>query len=340
MKIYNTNQDIFLCTSQYELLANTRRLDNFYNIFSQNYKNVILYKGDSGAYMENIITQFNSKLYSGNIGNKIYFNPKSKFPRFKLQGTDFKRTIKPEKADVIVVPKAIKSFCYRFIDIKVYEGNNSCLYGITSSIFTHYFKSETEFKNSIKNWMNLDLEYKETVTFSALPNSSIYVLDVINNKYNKPIITDDMLDLEVSKTLATMTESDIDSIDSMLASTDSSVVELGLKTLCGFNVFETPTIIKTLLCKNYYNFIKNKAVDSVSVRKMLNSVDMFRGNPGSFPGWMYCLGDKNEKYSDFEVQQVKRLLTPLFKDYVEKNMLRTKNDCGLPFIPKLVYSIE
>ena len=314
---------------------------DFDDIFSDHYLNGqrIVYKG-ADLYMLALIDKYKSVISTNlNIGNKIYFHPKSEFPRFKLQGTPFKRTIKPENADVIVIPKARSQYASTYDKMKIYRGDDGNLYGISEDIFTSYFTSEKNFKELVKKWNNLTLEYKETTGITIINKNLKYVLEIAYNNYNKPIITDDMLDLEVSKTLTTMTESDIDSIDAMLASRDASVVELGLKTLCGFNVFETPTIIKTLLCKNYTNIQYNKAMESVSVRKMLNSVDMFRKNPGYFPGWMYCLADPNDTFSDFEITQVKRLLMPLFKEYIDKNIikLQTKN---APFIPVLKYSCE
>lgn len=314
---------------------------NFEDIFQESPfdEGRIAYKG-SDRRMDNLLKKYNSVISTNlNIGNKVYFHPKSEFPRFKLMGTTFKRVTKPEKADVIVIPKAKCEYGTIYENMKIYEGDNGGLYGISIDTFNNYFISNKNFENAVKKWSNLSLEYKETIEITIIDKRLRYVLEIAYNNYNKPIITDDMLDLEVSKTLATMTESDIDSIDAMLASKDPSVVELGLKTLCGFNVFDTPTIIKTLICKNYSNLVYNKAMNSVSVRKMLNSIDMFRRNPGSFPGWMYCLADPNDKFSDFEITQVKRLLIPMFKEYVDRNIIRSQTK-NAPFIPVLKWSCE
>lgn len=320
---------------------NKNSAGSFEDIFQCNLSNKdrIAYKGaDRG--MKDLLKKYNSVISTNlNIGNKVYFHPKAEFPRFKLIGTTFKRTIKSEKADVVVIPKANSQYGIIYENMKIYEGDDGGLYGISVETFGNYFTSEKNFKDLVKKWSNLSLEYKETIGITIIDKSLRYVLEIAYNNYNKPIITDDMLDLEVSKTLATMTESDIDSIDAMLASRDSSVVELGLKTLCGFNVFETPTIIKTLICKNYSNLVCNKAMYSVSVRKMLNSIDMFRRNPGSFPGWMYCLADSDDKFSDFEITQVKRLLMPMLKEYIDKNIIRLQTR-NAPFIPVLKWSCE
>ena len=148
-----------------------------------------------------------------------------------------------------------------------------------------------------------------------------------------------MLDLEISKSLPIISESDIDSIDSMLGSTDQSVVEMGLKLLTGFNVFETPTIIKTLLYKHWNVATSNKALNSVAVRKMLNSVDADRKYIGQFPNWAYALAEPGDKFSDYEIAQVGRLLKPLFKEYVEKNSFRLREP-NAPFIPNVKVIIE
>lgn len=336
-KLYGTDKKLYICDSSYIIQRNLGKTKDFVNIFDYSNSSRLHFKRPTKSVQE-CEQKFKQNLYTGKIGNKIYFHPNSEFPRFKLMGTDFKRTIKPDKADVIVVPEYTNIYSWAS-PYFIYEDDNHDLYAITEYVFSSYFKSSDQFIDSVKKWNNISLKFKEQTALDHTALKYEYVLDVINSKFNKPVITDNMLDLEISKTLTTITESDIDSINSMLASRDPSVVELGLKTLAGFNVFATPTIIKTLLCMNYDNIQYNKAMSSVSVRKLLNSVDMFRSHPGRFPGWMYCLADPNDKFSDFEITQVKRLLMPLYKDYVEKNMFRTR-DANAPFIPKLTYTIE
>ena len=255
-------------------------------------------------------------------------------------GTDYKRTIKPDKCDCIVVPEVPKRWIYIYTKMRIYKDKCSgALFGISNGIYDSRFVDEKHFLECIKLWNKIDLEFVQTTHIAEVNRENSFAIDVLFGKYTKPIITDTMLDLEISKSLPIISESDIDSIDSMLGSTDQSVVEMGLKLLTGFNVFETPTIIKTLLYKHWNVVNSNKALNSVAVRKMLNSVDAGRKYIGVFPNWAYALAEPGDKFSDYEIAQVGRLLKPLFKEYVEKNSFRLREP-NAPFIPNVKVIIE
>ena len=336
---YENNAYIRLCTSDWEINRNLSRTKDFYNIFNAYRSDKIVFPTDI-SNLKTLMDQYSKSLTGWVPGKKIYFHPKSKFPRFKLMGTDYKRTIKPDKCDCIVVPEVPERWIYIYPKMRIYKDKRSNdLFGISKGIYDARFSDEKHFLECIKLWNNADLEFVQTTNIAEVNKENSFAIDVLLGKYTKPIITDTMLDLEISKSLPIISESDIDSIDSMLGSTDQSVVEMGLKLLTGFNVFETPTIIKTLLYKHWNVATSNKALNSVAVRKMLNSVDADRKYIGQFPNWAYALAEPGDKFSDYEIAQVGRLLKPLFKEYVEKNSFRLREP-NAPFIPNVKVIIE
>ena len=336
---YENNAYIRLCTSDWEINRNLSRTKDFYNIFNAYGSDKIVFPTDI-SNLKTLMDQYSKSLTGWVPGKKIYFHPKSKFPRFKLMGTDYKRTIKPDKCDCIVVPEVPERWIYIYPKMRIYKDKYSNdLFGISKGIYDARFSDEKHFLECIKLWNNADLEFVQTTNIAEVNKENSFAIDVLLGKYTKPIITDTMLDLEISKSLPIISESDIDSIDSMLGSTDQSVVEMGLKLLTGFNVFETPTIIKTLLYKHWNVATSNKALNSVAVRKMLNSVDADRKYIGQFPNWAYALAEPGDKFSDYEIAQVGRLLKPLFKEYVEKNSFRLREP-NAPFIPNVKVIIE
>ena len=296
---YENNAYIRLCTSDWEINRNLSRTKDFYNIFNAYGSDKIVFPTDI-SNLKTLMDQYSKSLTVWVPGKKIYFHPKSKFPRFKLMGTDYKRTIKPDKWDGIVVPEVPERWIYIYPKMRIYKDKcSNDLFGISKGIYDARFSDEKHFLECIKLWNNDDLEFVQTTNIAEVNKENSFAIDVLLGKYTKPIITDTMLDLEISKSLPIISESDIDSIDSMLGSTDQSVVEMGLKLLTGFNVFETPTIIKTLLYKHWNVATSNKALNSVAVRKMLNSVDADRKYIGQFPNWAYALTEPGDKFSDY-----------------------------------------
>lgn len=82
------------------------------------------------------------------------------------------------------------------------------------------------------------------------------------------------LDKLVNGTLEKITEESILSLNDMLASTDDTTVELGLKILQGMNVTESPAAVTCLLCGNFDNIYKNKAMGTTGVSQVFKSLNI------------------------------------------------------------------
>lgn len=147
-KLYGTDQNLYVCGNSYPIMRNRQRTKDFEDIFYYSDLNKMYFRRP--AKTSEIEQKFQQNLYTGKIGNKIYFHPNSEFPRFKLMGTDFKRTIKPDKADVIVIPEYTNISIWGS-DYYIYEGDNG-LYAIPEYLFSGYFNSSSdEFIKDVKN---------------------------------------------------------------------------------------------------------------------------------------------------------------------------------------------
>lgn len=310
--------------------------------FALLYDNTLKYvfEFNKGENFEDLPKKLCSQITSGNT---FYFHKDSKFPRFKLMGTDYKRCIKPDKADYIVLPEVKHQYIYIWSNdvCRIYTDGNK-MYTIHLQTFNDYFVNDSNFISEINRLDGISLTFvKQIETLCYVEKSNLCWIDAYNNKFTKPIITDNMLDIKLSQSFPTMTENDVEQIDSMLQSSDTSVQELGLKMLTGFNIFETSTLIKVLIFKNYRNIAYTMNGGGIAVQKMLNGIDFPRsGYVSPFPNWVNRIIEEGDKYSDFEAEQIKKLLIPLYKQLAENAMKSVYVSESCPFVPKITITVE
>lgn len=341
MYYWHENDKEVLIFSTYGYGRKTRNPESTSSCFTQIYDHIkYLFDFNKNEKFEDLPKKLCSQITTGNT---FYFHKDSKFPRFKLMGTDYKRCIKQEKADYIVLPEL--KWQYRYIwsnkAYRLYTDGNK-MYLISLQEYDDYFGSDSNFISKIKQFDNVSLTYlKQIENVHVVEKANLCWVEAYNNKFTKPIITDNMLDIKLSQSLPTMTENDVEQIDSMLQSSDFSVQELGLKMLTGFNIFETPTLIKVLIFKNYNNIAYAMNKGGVAVQKMLNGIDFPRsGYVSPFPGWVDRIVEKDDKYSDFEAKQIKKLLVPLYKQLAEQSMKVVYVSKTCPFVPKITITVE
>ena len=133
-----------------------------------------------------------------NLSATLYFDKECTFPRFKLQGTDFKRCVKPSKADYIVIPRNILKDCADYsVDPKFkYKFEyNDCEYLVPTEFYSFYANLRelcvpTDFQN---------LVHCSTKGVAK----TLYNIAFI---YNKPFIYEDDLELLISKDLEKLDE--------------------------------------------------------------------------------------------------------------------------------------
>lgn len=336
------NDKELLTFSIYEYGRKAKYPNRESNCFSHTYDHTLKYifEFNKDEKFEDLPKKLCSQITSGNT---FYFHKDSKFPRFKLMGTNYKRCIKPDKADYIVLPEIRYQYNYIWSrgTIRVYTDGDK-MYAIDLPTFNDLFVDDSTFISKIKQLDKISLTFvKQVEKLQCVEKSNLCWIDAYNNKFTKPIITDNMLDIKLSQSFPTMTENDVEQIDSMLQSSDTSVQELGLKMLTGFNIFETSTLIKTLIFKNYNNIVYTINKGGVAVQKMLNGIDFPRsGYVSPFPGWVEKIVEEGDKYSDFEAEQIKKQLIPLYKQLAENAMKTIRISKSCPFIPKITITVE
>lgn len=235
----------------------------------------------------------------------LYFSKSSAFPRIKLENSKFKRCIKIDKADYVVInPKTINnraeaSYCI--------ETDNELIFG--SYYHFYYRKSEVERDLGIK------LNNIKTIYYYELTEKRTDLINLLQNPTLK-FITDDMLNAAINKTDQLLDLDTANMILDMLCATDTDSVELGLKMLTGFNINETPLTITTMLLLNHRWYMTN-ARTNVLVVNMLKQLDILnKRNSSGFPYCIRYIG--NIETNDYDKSLAKELIFEKTKSYVDK----------------------
>lgn len=215
---------------------------------------------DSIIKLNDIPIQFDSSKI-GKIGDKgvLYFDKSATFPRYKLEGSSFSRCIKKEKADYIIIGKAIQeSIRKSWRTYNVYE-DDVCLY------ITDYLIDND--KELYKHLIGIKKIYSGKVTEYDKYHS------LLLENITKPLIWDTDLDEKINNIFPVLTTDDCLQIMSMLDSNDFETIELGIKLITSFNVSATPWTIKSMLilCPKWAN---HNIANSVVIQTLLRTLQM------------------------------------------------------------------
>lgn len=239
-----------------------------------------------------------------NLKSTLYFDKGSSFPRLKLDGTDFKRCIKIDKADCIVIPK-VKTIFVKFpVNYKYKIEQNNIVYLLTENL-----------KDDYPCLANLLESYEGTsgYYYSNIKKDAETIYNILAN-YNKPLIFEKELDSIISKDLEKLDQESIESIYDMLRSKDASSVELGCKLLSSFDVNECNLTTSILLFLTQDSWIINKGSKSVLFKNMLNTIN--------YPDYGYRIVDyvfkEHAAVSDKDRTLAKNLIKPWIIQTIEQ----------------------
>lgn len=110
--------------------------------------------------------------------------------------------------------------------------------------------------------------------YCDLTKHQIAYINLLNNQYSKPVILDDDLNKIVDAQNQALTQDDVDQIMTMLQSSDTETVELALKLLTNYNVMATPCTTRYMLISTHHNWRWCKAKTSVSVKNLIETLDL------------------------------------------------------------------
>ena len=241
------------------------------------------------------------------------FDKSSKFPRFKLEQTQYKRCIKETKADYIVINV---EKCFRASNISLWETNDAFYYS--------YWKGTTEDLASVLNIpITTIISHGLSRIYFELNKHQMAFINLLNNKFSKPVILDDDLNKIVDSCNPTLTQDDVDQLMAMLQSTDQETSGLALKLLTNYDVMATPCTVRYMLITTSHAWRWSNAKTSVAVKNMLDTIDL-----GSyttyFPSCLnYCIkqgevceGVDKEMFQKFVVEKARSTI----KSDVENRM--------------------
>lgn len=324
--------------------------------YDMRYDGATLFPTTSTNYKDLVKKVNDTIITSTKEGSVLYFDKSSKFPRFKLSQTSYKRCIKIEKADCIIAKKfdARQIELYLNCDCYIFENE----YGTLCVVPESYIKSYAN--GSVKDFFellkNLDSypDLKEEPIYKgrlccAFKTPSIYLENLINNK-PLPIMEDTTLDNEVNKTFEKITEEDIETIIPMLNSSDYESVSLGLKLLSNTNVIETPYLTTAILVYTFSNWYGNQAKNTVGVAQMFNTLHFSIRNVNTYTPLIsriisYLDSNKDiiskNPMSEEEEKLIKKYVTiPAYKQYIRDCISRFSSFADNSLMPEIKYSFE
>ena len=265
----------------------------------------------------------------------LYFSASSEFPRFKLADTGYKRCIKVDKADFIVMGKLELSQCtncYLFEDEEHFyliDYDRMCFAYRSDRNKVNAFKANPE--QYIRNHhlyygATITLVYHGPICYGQ--SGSTDIEHIMNGDYKKTI-TDKDLDAAISGTFDKLDVDTVASICDMLDSPDNVTKGVGLKVLTGYNVQATPLTVRTMLGLRE-GIASCPEWKSVGVQQVLSSIGWY--GFGRFPGQLWNLlpkkGEEN-KYTDEDKNLVKDIYMRAAKYFMEAAMKKV-NDTGIP----------
>ena len=183
----------------------------------------------------------------------LYFSASSEFPRFKLADTGYKRCIKIEKADFIVMGKLNLNQCD---NCYLFEDEEHFYLVDYDRIYFSYRSDQNKegaFKANPEQYIRdhhlyygatLTLVYHGPICYGQAGSTDVE--HIMNGDYKK-IITDKDLDAAINGNFDKLDADTVSSICDMLDSPDKVTKGVGLKVLTGYNVQATPLTVRTMI---------------------------------------------------------------------------------------------
>ena len=320
------------------------------------YDNAILFPTIATNYKDLVKKVNDTIVTSVKEGSTLYFDKSSKFPRFKLSQTSYKRCIKIEKADCIIAKKfdASQINLYTNCDCYVFENEYGTLCVVPESYIKSYANgSVKDFFELLKNLDSYPDLKEEPIYKGRLccvcKTPGIYLENLINNK-PLPIMEDTTLDNEVNKTFEKITEEDIETIIPMLNSSDYESVSLGLKLLSNTNIIEAPYLTTAILVYTFSNWCGNQAKNTVGVAQMFDTLHFSSRNINTYVpliARVISYFDSNKDIisknpiSEDEEKLIKKYITiPAYKQYIRDCISKFSSFADNSLMPEIKYSFE
>ena len=248
------------------------------------------------SHIYNIIISGETKTIED--GSKLYFDPSSKFPRFKLEDKPYKRVIKQKSSDYTVIKGICSSneinttyysqyFLWEFEDSLYLAPVSFICYSMKVDEFILKYNEfyRDQFAKNVEN----SEKYRELKSAFELKNRVlpdtfriVYLFDLGKNKiwadiyngtFTNKYIFDSTLDSIVSKTNPKLDEDTVDQIVGLLKSSDSESQVLGLKMLSLSDYMSEPNLAKFILYKTKNNWCSNPKSKGAGINTMITNLN-------------------------------------------------------------------
>lgn len=297
--------------------------------YASSYHNSVLFFSEKPLDFDKLLK---SKISTTLVGDSLYFTKNATFPKCKLQGTKYKRKIKPENASNLIIQdglgaRTILANCPLFI----YETETD-VYFIPAASY------QPNWKEAVDAWMHKyrpDATYRNQSYGYVFDKNSAILMDIYTNIITQNIVTVNTLENIIGKTLPLPTEEEIDSIRDMLKSPDIDTRELGIKMILNFDYIHIPNLTRCLLLENSTVVNSDMKKSLVSFKSLLKNLDLRYRPTGIFWTKYIKLIDPTE----FEIQQIKRILFPYYKEHIEL-LIREYTPEKFPGCPKMTITYE
>ena len=239
--------------------------------FSMVSNNIIL----SDITLNELQTEFNNKIK--NIAPKdgaiFLFDKTSKFPRFKLCETSYKRCIKKSKEDYIIIgdihidsnsgfKKIVqtKDAYYLFPSFVYFRGISRELYQSDYSDIDFFIK---KYENKLFSTKIINsYDYK---VFQV--SSPQFFIDIMTDKLTN-VLTDSVLDKIINGTLEKLDYDKFKQIKALIESSDVDNIGLGLRLLCNYDIEPMLASINLLIARNLDNIRRRSEWNSAAVKQL------------------------------------------------------------------------
>ena len=261
----------------------------------------------------------NYKVTKLNPDAKLYFDPGSGFPRYKLGLTTQKRCIKTTKADNIVVSGSTH---YEYTSDKyvVIEDEDKIFLVKEQEFIDKYNGNLNKFSSALQPYfyfINPKVIYNGILY--GYSKDSLYLAKYASGEYNLNYITDNDLDKIINDLCPEPTYEEIESIVDMLNSEDAATVQLGVKMIQGYNANKYRLTLRLILCtrENWFLFTKN----TVGTKQLIETLNLDRYQiRDSFANGAYYVCYDEPKDITYEAEDIaiaKRLSTKLLTEYFQ-----------------------
>jgi hypothetical protein len=265
-------------------------------------------------FRENFDAKF---VQANNVKNvkKVYFHPKSKFPRERLGLTKIKRCLKPENADYIVAPNY--SFVnFNFHALHTWENSATFLFSSDDRINV---KKATETMNKLSQDQ---YEYKGIKTYMHTLLTDSWMLALYDTPYTN-YITDTEFEKVCSRYLPTITMSDVKGVESLLKSNDAGNTILALKSLYGYSFIDYSKVLASIVCMYFKNISTSSEYTTKMFqhfKKCIGLVNYNANNFCAFPYWLTFLDSKGPLIQPEKEEReiLEYLIHPLYEEYISR----------------------